>query len=280
MLLYGQHATLERIQPIAEALTEFGDVYGVDNPGFGGMDASYRIGQYPSLEFYAGHLKHFIDEFVPAERKVTLLGISFGFQIVAATLEHYPELEKRVEQAISFVGFVHPDDFQMPKTYSIPLLYVMSNISRSWLGSKLTSPFLYEPVVIGIYHATKPIQVKFKSLPKAEADQYVREQAWLWRVNDTRTHAATAWDFFKKNDLTEYRIKVPALHIGVPDDHFFDNDRVSRELTEMFSELKMFELALANHAPLDIDTPEQVKKLLPSGLKQLLGTSKNKRAAV
>lgn len=35
VVIYGQHATIERLIPTITALTNFGDVYIADNPGFG-----------------------------------------------------------------------------------------------------------------------------------------------------------------------------------------------------------------------------------------------------
>lgn len=278
VVLYGQHATLERIMPIMEALTEYGDVYGVDNPGFGGMDSSYRIKEYPSLDFYAGHLKYFIDTHIPAERQLTLLGISFGFQIVTKTLALYPELNKRTETAMSFVGFVHHQDFSMPLSYSVPLLYFMANGGRFWLGSKIAELCLKEPIIVGVYQLTKPIQVKFRSLPKEEAKRYAREQAWLWRVNDARTHAATAWDFFKKNDLTGHTIDATVIHVGVPNDHLFDNSRISAELKQIYNKVELYDMELENHAPLDVETPDKVHSLMPDTLKVVLRRSRNRTA--
>lgn len=275
VMVYGQHATLERIGSIAEAFTDYGDVYAADNPGFGGMDPAYKISRYPDLGFYAEHLRHFLTEYVPRDRKVTLVGISYGFQMVTEMLQRYPELHSRIEQAVSFVGFIHYQDFRAPVPYSVRFLRLMSNVGRSSIGAKICSPFLREPAVVTIYRVTKPIQVKFKSLPKEDAKRYAKEQAWLWRINDGRTHAATAWDFFTKNDLTSYRIDVPAVHIGVPHDHFFDNERINAELESMYRSLTVFELALENHAPLDIDTPDKVRELLPPKLKKLIRMSAN-----
>ncbi|MDB5183009.1 MAG: hydrolase [Candidatus Saccharibacteria bacterium] len=273
VVLYGQHATLERIEPIVSALTKFGDVYAVDYPGFGGMDPAYKIGEQPTLSFYSGHINQFIKEIIPADKTLTLLGISYGFQLVTETLHSFPELQQKVEDAISFVGFVHHNDFHLPPSYSIPMLYLLALPAKTWLGSRILTFLERDWLVSGIYMITKPIQAKFKSLSKAEAKSYMDEQAWLWRINDLRTHAVTALAFCKHNDLTAYRIKVPVTHIGVPKDHLVDNTRVAVELKEMFSSFQEFSLNLAIHAPLDLGSPESVLELLPPDLLNYLESS-------
>jgi pimeloyl-ACP methyl ester carboxylesterase len=277
IVLYGQHATLERIEPIVSALTEFGDVYAVDYPGFGGMEPAYKINKKPTLDFYAGHIKHFIDEIIPQDKTLTLLGISYGFQLITETLNQYPELNTRVEDVVSFVGFVHHEDFHMPPSYSIPMLYMLAIPGRTWAGSKILG-FLKSDWIIGaIYMITKPIQAKFKSLSKKEAKTYMAEQAWLWKINDFRTHAATGWDLCKRNDLTTYRINVPVTHIGVPKDHLIDNARVAEELKVIYNGFQTYDLNLAIHAPLDVDSRESVLDLLPKELRNYLHTSRQKK---
>lgn len=278
VLVYGQHATLERLVPIIEALRDYGDVYLADNPGFGGMESAYKIGRYPDLQFYGEHLKHFIDEYIPADRQLTLFGISYGFQMLTQLLHDYPELNPRVEQIASFVGFVSHKDFNMPKRISIPLMYLLTNTGRTKIGTAIYDRILSERLIGAVYSLTRPIQPKFKTLKGEEAKRYAQEQAWLWIVNDNRTHGVTAWDFFKRNDLTGYRLQAEAIHIGVPNDHFFNNVQIEAELKHMFPKLTTLRLNLDNHAPLDIDTPEKVKELLPAELDKILKKSANKKA--
>jgi len=280
VVLYGQHATLERVEPVVEALTEFGDVYAADYPGFGGMDPSFKLKQYPSLHFYADYIKQFIDEIIPENRKLTLLGISYGFQLFTETLNQHPELNERVEEVVSFVGFVHHEDFHFPPSYSIPLLYLIANVGRTWLGSKIVGAFMQGWFIAIIYKLTKPIQAKYKSLSAEETKGFMEGQIWLWRINDIRTHAATGWDFCMKTDLTNYRVNAPLTHVGVPKDHLLNNERVVKELSEMFTPFESLELHLENHAPLDLDSREKVLALFPSALHSKFKRSHNEKAVL
>lgn len=278
VLVYGQHATIERLKPIIETLQNYGDVYLADNPGFGGMDSPYKIKAYPDLDFYAQHLKNFIDRYVDPSRQLTLVGVSYGFQMLVEFLHSYPMYCQRVEQLISFVGFVSHKDFNMPKRVSIPLMYMLCNSGRTKLGAALYDRILNERLIMATYKATKPIQAKFKNLDGDEAKQYAREQAWLWLVNDNRTHGVTAWDFFKKTDLTAYRIDVEAIHIGVPKDHLLRNHQIEDEMSRMFSTFTAYSLHLDNHAPLDLDTAKKVQSMLPKAISDRLNTSVNETA--
>ena len=280
VLVYGQHATLERVRPIADALTEFGDVYMVDTPGFGGMDPSYKVKEYPSLEFLAAHLNHFVTEHIPASRQLTLVGISFGFQILTQALAEYPELAARTEHAVSFVGFVKYTDFSMPASYKVFLLHLAAHPARYKAGSLFFTAALRPGVLRMIFFFNRPFNTKFKDFDKAQAKEYVDQQIWLWMVNDHRTHGATAWDFFKKNDLTGLRLDADAIHIGVPNDHLINNKVVTEELHKMYRHVDVFDLHLPNHAPLDIDSPDKVRALLPDGLVAMMQTSKNAKALV
>jgi|GEM_PF-2882175 len=280
VIVYGQHATLERIEPILRAITRYGDVYAVDNPGFGGMDAAYKIKEYPDLKFYSGHLEHFISEYIPKDRQLTLMGISYGFQIITSMLGNNKQLCKRVELAISFVGFVSYDDFSMPLSYTIFLKYFMSNVGRTRFGAFLFKITIRPALLKFAYFLARPTDVKYKSLSKTEAQTYVAKQTWLWMANDHRTHSATAYDFWYKNNLTSLRIPVDGIHICVPNDHLFKNSIISSELNQMYQTMTTLNLNLDNHAPLDVDTPRKVYALFPATLKAMLVESKNKTAVL
>lgn len=279
VLLYGQHATLERIVGIVEVLRQYGDVYMVDTPGFGGMDSPYKIGRTPNLDFYAEHLNNFVDNYIPKARQITFMGISYGFQIVTKTLANYPDICKRTEVAISFVGFVSYKDFDMPLSYKILLMYCLTNFGRTRLGNRIMSPFISGPVLNLVLRMSKPFNVHYKTLQKNEVENYINQQIWLWTVNDNHTHAVTAWDFFKKTDLSDLKIDAAVIHAGVDNDHYFKNDRIVEELKNMYKDCQHFELDLDNHAPLEAK-PDEVSELIPDKLKVVLRKSKNKEAVI
>jgi len=280
VLIYGQHATLERIEPIAQALSDYGDVYAVDTPGFGGMESSYKIKQYPSLDFMAGHLSHFVNKYVQTKRLITFMGISFGLQIITSALDKDHLLAKRTEEAISFAGFVSYKDFSMPISYQIFFMYLLANLGRTYIGSKIIKVFTTAPMLRFIYFAARPFNVQHKSLPKHKSQDYLDQQIWLWQNNDARTHAATGWDFLRKTDMTSLRLPVSMVHVGVPRDHLLKNAQVSAELRIMYKSVIILDLNLNSHTSLDLDSSDKIRQLLPATLKELLMKSNNKSAEV
>lgn len=279
VLIYGQHANIERLKPLVDIFTRYGDVYVPDNPGFGGMESSYKIGEKPTLAFYGDHLNNFLTNYVPTDRLLTIVGISFGFQVAAECLYRHPSLQPDVEHIVSLMGFVKPSDFIMSPTYKVPLVYMLAWPGKSWLGSELFKRIATEKTVVATYMATKPIQVKLKSLSRNDAKKYAKEQARLWIDNDPRTHASTGWDFINKNDISSYKLPVNAIHLGVPKDHIINSASVRSSMKKMFKHLLSYDLHIENHAPLDVEDENDIEKFIPPGLAIVLSESKNKKAA-
>jgi pimeloyl-ACP methyl ester carboxylesterase len=125
LIVYGHHAKLERWWGLIQNFNEFGNVTMPDLPGFGGMDSFYKIGQKPSIDNLADYLASFI-KLRYKRRRLTIVGISFGFVIATRMLQRYPELAKRVDMVISCVGFAHHDDF----TFSKPRMHFYRTLVR------------------------------------------------------------------------------------------------------------------------------------------------------
>lgn len=280
LIVYGQHATLERVQSVATALQAYGDVYMVDTPGFGGMDPSYKLGEDPSLDFMASHLAHFVEKHIPADRYLSVVGISYGFQIVTTMLANYPEITKRVEHAVSFVGFVSHRNLDLPTSMRIFMLELGARPARTRVGSKVFALMLRPGLFKVIFFFNRPFNTTLKDFDKKEAKRYIDDQIQLWMVNDHRTHGYTAWDFFKTADLTHLRPAVDVIHVGVPNDHLINNKVVMDELEGVYRNMYPFDLNLKNHAPLDIDSPEKVRELLPEALVTLIKSSRNETAVL
>src|SRR5690606_29130786 len=112
LLVYGHHASLERMFGLAEELNKYGSITMPDLPGFGGMESFYKIGEKPTLDNLADYLASFI-KLRYKRRRVSILAMSFGFLVVTRMLQRYPELVKKVDVLVSIVGFCHHQDFKM-----------------------------------------------------------------------------------------------------------------------------------------------------------------------
>jgi len=113
------------------------------------MDSFYKIGRAPTLDAFADYLAAFI-KMRYRNRRVTIVGISFGFLVVTRMLQRYPELCKRIDLVVSIVGFMHRDDFTFPprrRRYCVPLR-VFLTAARSFRDSL----WVFESFVIrGLY---------------------------------------------------------------------------------------------------------------------------------
>lgn len=276
LVIYGQHASIERCLPLLDALSRFGEVYLADAPGFGGMDPAYKARRKPTLTFFAENIKNVFDTILPKNKKITVFSVSFGFQQITRFLYEYPEYKGRIEDLVSFVGLASYRNFRISRTLETSLKHLTGS-GKTYLGAKIYQGLIFQhPIFVRKYYErmTKK-QPKFKNLNKEEASAYAREQAWLWQINERRTHAHTANDFLFRTDLTNLKIDMPVTHVGVPNDHFLDNKQVVDDLHQIYSSVIAYDLDLPGHSPISLDSPEEVLELFPKTFADKLKKSDN-----
>src|SRR4030095_591910 len=115
LFVYGHHSSLERWWGVVQVLNRYGGVTMPDLPGFGGMESLYKIGEKPDMDTMADYLAAFV-KWRYKNRRVTIIGLSYGFTVVTHMLQRYPDLVKKVDLLISVVGFVHHEDFIFSKS--------------------------------------------------------------------------------------------------------------------------------------------------------------------
>jgi pimeloyl-ACP methyl ester carboxylesterase len=111
LIIPGHHTSIERLTGLTELINQFGSVTLPDLPGFGGMDPLYKIGKKATIDDLADYLASFI-KVRYKNRRFTIMAISYGFAITTRMLQKYPEISKKVDILVSWVGFVHADDFR------------------------------------------------------------------------------------------------------------------------------------------------------------------------
>src|SRR3990167_4673140 len=109
LLIYGHHASLERMYGFAQALNKYGSVTMPDLPGFGGMDSFYKIKEKPTLDNLADYLATFI-RWRYKKRRFSIAGFSVGFLVVTRMLQRNPDIARRVDMVVSCVGYAHYED--------------------------------------------------------------------------------------------------------------------------------------------------------------------------
>ncbi|MDQ3065225.1 MAG: alpha/beta hydrolase [bacterium] len=264
LIVYGQHVSIERLEPMIKFLSNYGNVYLFDNPGFGNMEPSYKLGKPPTLDFYSDHIKNIFDNELPKDKKFHIVAISFGMQVVTHFLQKHPKYQKRVDIVISFVGFIHHKELSIPRSINWLLKYVLGGFGKTLPGSLIYRYILLQPVfLIPIYLSLTPFDKQLVGKPLRKKWQYAVEQSWLWKYNDPRTHAFTAWQFITHTDLTNKSVGLDCHHVYAAKDQYIDNDMVTSNLKKVFDHVETHALNLPAHSPIDIEAEYKIAELLP-----------------
>lgn len=268
LIVYGHHSTLERWYALAQVINEHGGVTMPDLPGFGGMDSFYKIGEKPDLNTMADYLASFV-KLRYKNRRVTLVGLSYGFLVVTRMLQRYPELTKKVDFTLSLVGFTHKDDFKFTsrrmniykngaKVFSLPFtawFFRHVVLHRFWLSN--------------FYNKTYNAQHKFKDLNPSEREAVTEFEIHLWHVNDVRTYMRTSITMFTVNNC-EVKIDLPVWHVGVETDNYFDKHTVEQHMKVIFKDFYYSKSPLKTHTPSIIAGKKETATLLPKNFRTVL----------
>lgn len=267
LLIYGQHASLERMYGIAEVFASEGNVTMPDLPGFGGMDSFYSIGMKPSIDNLADYLATFV-KLKYRRKKVTIAAMSFGFVIVTRMLQKYPDLVNKVDNMISIVGFTHKHDFALAKPWKFFLA------SLSWtIKHRIPSAFFYNvvlhPAVLRTFYAHTPnAKHKFKHLSSKAKKQMIDFEVVLWRTNDVRTRGRTSYDMLTINNCDK-QIALPVHHVSVKDDQYFDHPVVEQHMRIVFTDFIEYKVDIPAHAPSIIASKNDAEPFMPKKLKKV-----------
>lgn len=265
LLVYGHHASLERMYSLADVLNDYGSVTLPDLPGFGGMDSFYKIGEKPDMDTMADYLASFI-KLRYKNRRITIVGISYGFTVITRMLQRYPEIAKKTDLLISVVGFAHHEDFTFSRTRHT--LY--------WLGAKIFSTrvaavlfkniALHPSVIRSVYANTYNAKHKFDGLDANDFKALMDFEVHLWRINDVRTYMYTSAAFLRLNNCQK-QVDVPVWHVGVDMDNYFDNNLVEQHMRVIFSDFVYVKAPFDKHMPNVIAGKKEVAKLFPKQIR-------------
>lgn len=268
LFVYGHHSSLERWWGMMQDLNQYGAVTMPDLPGFGGMDSFYKIGKQPTIDNLADYLATFI-KLRYKRKKVTIVGLSFGFVIVTRMLQKYPDLVKKVDLLISAVGFVHRGDFTFSRTRHFLYTYGALTFSAGITAILFRNIALNPSVLRLAYAKTHNAKHKFKGTTKAEHKALMRFEIYLWHINDVRTHWSTLYQFMRLDNCKQ-RIDLPVWHISVDADTYFDNNIVEQHMRVVFSDFHVVKAHMDTHAPSILANKEDAAKMIPKKLRQLL----------
>jgi pimeloyl-ACP methyl ester carboxylesterase len=268
LIIYGQHASIERMYSLGEELSRYGRVTLPDLPGFGGMEALYKIGEKPDLDTMADYLAAFV-KLMYNRKRVSIIGISYGFTVATRMLQRYPELTRKTDLVVSLVGFAHHEDFKFtPRTMRIGRIVtnIFSRRFPAWIAQNI---FLRGSFIRATYWLVADKHAKFKDADNAERKRRVDFEIILWKINDIRTYMHTIGGMLQI-DLCDKQVKLPVYHVHVDGDQYFDNYRVEQHMSVIFTDFKQFEAKLGAHMPTIVATREEIAPLIPKELRRLL----------
>jgi pimeloyl-ACP methyl ester carboxylesterase len=270
LLLYGHHASLERMFGIAANLNRHGAITIPDLPGFGGMESFYKIGMKPTIDNYADYLATFIKLWYK-RRRITIVSMSFSFLIVTRMLQKYPEMAKKVDILVSSVGFVHHEDFRMPKYQQYGLRTMGRIFQYSFPAFLFRHTVLNGFVIKGFYNFIGTGHSKMKDTQDKEIrKQRIEAEVKLWHINDLRTRMKTMYDMFTVDLCTKGSVDLMVHHVFVGGDRYFDNAVVEQHMRIIYKDFAGLETSIKGHMPSIVATAKEAEPFVPRKLKRLL----------
>jgi hypothetical protein len=110
---------------------------------------------------------------------------------------------------------------------------------------------------------------KFIDILPEDADRMVNVEIWLWRNNDVRTYMYTTTQFLNFNNC-DRKVDLPVWHVGVKNDHFFDNTIIEQHLRIIFNDYYGMTVNLGKHAPTVIADVKDAAPFIPAKLRRKL----------
>jgi len=268
LLLYGHHASIERMQGLAEVLQPYGNITLPDLPGFGGMDSFYRSGRKPTLDNLADYLAAFI-KMRYKRRRISILAMSFGFAVTTRMLQRNPDIAKRVDVLVSIVGFAHHEDFKFSGWSYYGMRYGSTLFSQkipAWIAQNL---ILRGPIIRTTYKLVENSNPKLRGASPEEVKKRIDFEIKLWQCNDIRTYMDTTITMFTA-DLTQSRVSLPVHHVQVDIDRYFDNEKVTAHLAQVFDKVEIVKSKMDGHAPTVVATAKDAAPFVPPKIRKLL----------
>ncbi len=270
LLLYGHHARLERWWGLVENLQEYGSVTMPDLPGFGGMESFRKIGQAPTIDNFADYLAAFI-RLRYKRRRLTIIGISFGFVVATRMLQRYPELAKKIDLFVSLVGFMHKDDFYFKPTTRKSFVAV-SRLFGTWPLPTIIKYLAMNKFNIKYVYAKLPAgKRRLSSMEPIKAQIMLDYDVMLWQTNDVATHWLTTSEFLRL-DNCQVKINLPVWHVASANDHYFNNQIIEQHMLVVFRSYHQVLIDTKAHTPNVVADKAELGVMLPPELRTVLAT--------
>jgi pimeloyl-ACP methyl ester carboxylesterase len=232
------------------------------------MESFYKIKEKPTLDNLADYLAAFI-KLRYKHKRITIVGMSFGFLVVTRMLQAYPELVDKVDLLVSLVGFAHKDDFKFKRRNYLLMRYGASVFSGYLLSQFIKYCILRGPFIRQVYAMQADKHVKLKGATAEEQKRRIDFEIVLWKINDIRTYMDTTVTMLTI-DLCQSQVNSKLEHIEVKHDRYFNNRIVEQHLQVIFSDVDVIKTKFEQHAPTVVATAADAAPFVPAKLRRLL----------
>jgi len=268
LLIYGHHAQLERWWGLVENLQEYGTVTMPDLPGFGGMQSFYTIGKPPTIDNYADYLAAFV-KMRYKRRRLTIIGISFGFVVATRMLQRYPELVGKVDLLVSMVGFTHHDDFLVQPTKRRVFRVLTRLFATRPVAFLIRYAFLNGPIIRNVYTRLNSGKKRLGGMQPLEVDDLMKFEVRLWQINDVSTHWYTTSEFLGL-DNCKHKINLPVWNVASANDIYLDPAITEQHMLVVFKACHQALIQAKAHTPNLNANKAEMGIMLPANLRKVL----------
>lgn len=266
LYLGGQHNLIEKLYPVADFLSEYGNVYFPDTPGFGGMDSFVKIGKPIDIDSYADYLHQYILD--KDLKNIWLCSTSISTLFTIRLLQKYPELHPRINNVMALVGLAHGRDFAIAQHMKLPII-ALCKFAQFRIGSSIAHAIGFNRYSFKILMwAIRRGHSKFNETKPEEIEQHMATEAKCWQVNDHQTHAKSTLFMFGADLEQPGQDKIPfTMHNAtVSSDQYFDQYRMEVSMNNLFDGYKRFIIVQDVHSPADLGTKAGLQEKIPAEL--------------
>jgi hypothetical protein len=187
-------------------------------------------------------------------------------------LQKYPDIAKQVDMLVSSVGFVHYDDFCLPKS-QIFGLKLMSSIFQYNPFAFIAKHTIFSETAVKAFY--RHFGVKHSKMQDAGSkmvkNKRIKAEVVLWQINDVRTRMKTIHDSLNV-DLLDKKVKLPVYHVFVDGDRFFNNQVAEQHMRIIYDDFIGIKTDIVGHMPSIVATKKEADVFIPDELKELLKT--------
>jgi pimeloyl-ACP methyl ester carboxylesterase len=232
------------------------------------MDSFYKLGRQPTSDAFADYLAAFI-KLRYKRKRVTIVGISFGFVVVTRMLQRYPELVKKVDLLVSIVGFMHRDDFLFSDRRQASFRRATRLLATPPAATAIRYGALNKHTIHFLTKRLPNSKKRFIEVSPEEFNSTVDFDVKIWQANDVRTHWYTTCKFLNV-DNCDSKINLPVYHVVSASDHYFDNEIVKQHMLVVFKDYHRYTADSKAHTPDILADKKRMRVFVPPGLRRVL----------